>query len=132
VEVTSPNYAIFVMYLQQKRGGSHATRFGKHTNGQTHLNFQQVRREAWLTSRAIAETADVPLRDEYLFELGAKVDQETRYKIIHALSRLTGHAYTLRDFEPEETTTQGAVSENEHTPKKHTQGELRHGQKHLY
>ena len=71
-----------------------------------YLNFQQVRRQAGLTSRAVAETAGVPLRDEYIFEPGAKVDQETKQKLIQALSRLTGHTYTLHDFEPDETTTQ--------------------------
>jgi len=78
-----------------------------------YLNFQQVRRQAGLTSRAVAETAGVPLRDEYIFELGAKVDQETRHKIIHALSRLTGQSYTIHDFEPERTTKQEL-----HTPEK--------------
>ncbi len=72
-----------------------------------YLNFQHVRREAGLTSRAVAQAAGVPLRDEYVFELGAKVDQETKQKLIQALSTLTGHAYTLADFEPDETPAHG-------------------------
>ena len=66
-----------------------------------YLNFQQIRREAGLTSRAVAQAAGVSLRDEYVFELGARVDQETKQKVIQALSTLTGHTYTLADFEPD-------------------------------
>ena len=63
------------------------------------LNFQKIRIEQGLTSRAVAEAANIPLRDEYLFELGAAVSQEVKYKIICAFSTLTGYDYVLSDFE---------------------------------
>jgi len=63
------------------------------------LNFQKIRIEKGLTSRAVADAANIPLREEFLFELGATVSKEVKHKIIHAFSILTGQDYALSDFE---------------------------------
>ena len=66
----------------------------------TYKNFQQLRREKGLASREVADTAKISLTEEYLFEIGAVVDKEIKYRIIQAFSQLTGQSYTLSDFEP--------------------------------
>lgn len=62
--------------------------------------FQQLRREAGLTSQMVADAAKVSLTDEYLFEIGGRVNETIKHKIIQAYSTLIGHFYTLSDFEP--------------------------------
>ena len=59
--------------------------------------IQQIRRKHDLTSRAVAVTADVDFRTEYLLEIGAFVDQGDALKVLHALSMLTGEHYTLEN-----------------------------------
>ena len=53
-------------------------------------DFQQLRREKGLTSKAVAEVAGISLREEYLFEIGGFVSDEARQKILHAFEKLTG------------------------------------------
>lgn len=65
----------------------------------TPLNFQQIRREAKLTSQQVANQANLPLRIEYLYEIGASVEQVQKEKLVAALAVLTKHPYTLQHFE---------------------------------
>ncbi|MBV9614576.1 MAG: hypothetical protein JO031_03865 [Ktedonobacteraceae bacterium] len=53
------------------------------------MNFQRLRREKGLTSRAVAEAAGISLREEYLFEIGGVVSDEIKQKIMQAFQQLT-------------------------------------------
>lgn len=79
-----------------------------------HLNFHEIRRESGLTSRQVADAANVPLRDEYMFEIGGVISHDAKEKVIQALSILTNHQYVLSDFEPvpvsDETVCIAAIS----------------------
>ncbi|MBV9615649.1 MAG: helix-turn-helix domain-containing protein, partial [Ktedonobacteraceae bacterium] len=55
-------------------------------------NFQRLRREKGLTSRAVAEAAGISLREEYLFEIGGVVSDEIKQKIMQAFQQLTGQS----------------------------------------
>ena len=94
-------------------------------------DFQQVRRASGLTSREVATLAEVPLREEYLFEIGGPTSPETRRKIIQAFSRLTGHAYTIADFESDVPPPQQA-HRSERPSSQQTQGGRSRGHKHLH
>jgi hypothetical protein len=59
--------------------------------------IQQIRREHKLTSRVVAETADIEFSTEYLLEIGAFVEQADALKVLQALSMLTGERYTLEN-----------------------------------
>ena len=55
-------------------------------------NFQRLRREKGLTSQAVADAAGVPLREEYLFEIGGVVSDEIKQKVLTAFHKLTGQS----------------------------------------
>ena len=74
-----------------------------------HLSFQAIRRQHGITIHQIADVAGVAPREEYLFEIGARVDQGRAENIVRALNTLTGAHYTLTDF-------RGPVSEQPTTP----------------
>lgn len=69
-----------------------------HLDHNTRPTLQQVRRKTSLTSRQVAEMAGVPLRIEYMMEIGSHVSLEDALKVIAALSQLTGHTYTFTDL----------------------------------
>jgi hypothetical protein len=51
----------------------------------------QIRREhPGLTSRQVADMAGVPLRIEYLMEIGSTVSRQEADQVLRALSKLTG------------------------------------------
>jgi hypothetical protein len=58
-------------------------------------NLMKLRQEHNLTSRQIADKAGLPLRVEYVAEIGGLIDKEDAHKIAGALSALTGKPYTL-------------------------------------
>ena len=57
--------------------------------------LQALRRKHALTSRQLAEAVGVPLRVEYLMEIGGVVEQTDAEQILEALSHLTGERYSL-------------------------------------
>ena len=61
--------------------------------------LQETRRAHGLTSRAVAEEAGVPLRVEYLLEIGGAVSRAEAQRVLQALSRLTQTPYTEKDFQ---------------------------------
>ncbi len=61
--------------------------------------LQEVRRKTAQTSRQLAEAAGVPLRIEYLMEIGGSVEQKDAERILEALSRLTGETYSLNNVQ---------------------------------
>ena len=65
-----------------------------------YCSFQQIRQAKKLTSRQVADAAGVPLREEYLYEIGGIIGPESKEKLIQALSSLTSYHYVLGDFEP--------------------------------
>ena len=62
-------------------------------------SLQELRRKTNLTSRQIAEIANVPLRIEYLMEIGGSVEQKDAERILGAFSQLTGEAYSLSNVQ---------------------------------
>ena len=60
--------------------------------------LQEVRREHGLTSRALADEAGVPLRIEYLMEIGGTVSHADAQRVLQALFRLTHTRYTAREL----------------------------------
>lgn len=61
--------------------------------------MQALRRKTPLTSRQVAEAAGVPLRVEYVLEIGGMVTQEDAEKVLAAFSRLTGEPYSLHNVQ---------------------------------
>ncbi len=62
--------------------------------------LQQIRwTQQGLTSQALAQAAGVPLRIEYLMEIGAWVSRQEAEKVLVALSQIAGHKYTLENVE---------------------------------
>jgi hypothetical protein len=59
--------------------------------------IKQIRQRYDLTAQRVAEIANVPLRVEYLMEIGCPVSMEEAQRIIQALSALTGNRFTLRN-----------------------------------
>jgi hypothetical protein len=58
-------------------------------------NLMRIRQAHNLTSRQIADKAGLPLRVEYVAEIGGLVAKEDASKIAEALSVLAGKRYTL-------------------------------------
>ncbi len=56
--------------------------------------LMRIRREHGLTSQQVAEAAGLPLRIEYLCEIGVEIEEEDVQKIVLAMQRLTGCNYT--------------------------------------
>ena len=61
--------------------------------------LQTLRRKTPLTSRQVAEAAGVPLRIEYLLEIGGIVTQGEAEQVLAAFSRLTGTEYSLHNVQ---------------------------------
>lgn len=61
--------------------------------------LQHLRRKTNLTSRQVADEAGVPLRVEYLMEIGGIVTPEDAKKVLAAFSRLTGKQYSLQNVQ---------------------------------
>lgn len=53
-------------------------------------SIKAIRQRHGLTAQQIAETAGVPLRVEYLMEIGGHVSKDDAKKVMQALSVLTG------------------------------------------
>ena len=64
-------------------------------NEKLHPTLRDVRRLHDLTSQSVADAAGVPLRTEYLMEIGGVVSREDAEKVMTALSTLTQYRYTL-------------------------------------
>ena len=60
--------------------------------------FQTIRRSKGITIHQVADIAGIEPREEYLFEIGARMDQQRAENIVSALNTLTGEYYTLADF----------------------------------
>lgn len=73
-------------------------------------NFQQARRESGLTSKTVADAAGVSIGEEYAFEIGGVVNKAIKEKVVQAFARLTGHPYTLGNFEHEYIEEQETVA----------------------
>jgi hypothetical protein len=65
-------------------------------NNQEKARLMQVRQDAGLTTKQVADQAGLPLRDVYAAEIGIPVDEEVALKILMALSLLTGRIH-VRD-----------------------------------
>jgi hypothetical protein len=61
--------------------------------------LQALRRKTPLTAREVAEAAGVPLRIEYVMEIGGVVSQQEAEKVLAAFSRLTGETYSLTNVQ---------------------------------
>ncbi len=59
--------------------------------------IKQIRQRYHLTAQRVAEMASVPLRVEYLMEIGCPVSKKDAEKVMQALSALTGDRFTLLD-----------------------------------
>lgn len=57
--------------------------------------IKQIRQRYDLTAQRVAEMASVPLRVEYVMEIGCPVSKEDAEKVMQALSALTGDRFTL-------------------------------------
>ncbi|HLZ63211.1 MAG TPA: hypothetical protein VKR06_40280 [Ktedonosporobacter sp.] len=57
--------------------------------------LMRIRRACGLTVGQLAELAEVPLRVEYLCEIGGWVEEEDARKVLNALSAFTGKYYSL-------------------------------------
>src|ERR1700693_3130868 len=60
--------------------------------------FQKIRRSRGITIHQIADLAGVAPREEFLFEIGARIAQKQAENMVVALNQLTGEHYTLADF----------------------------------
>src|SRR5438552_16226577 len=74
------------------------------------LRFQELRRASGFTSKDIAEAAGVSIGLEYAFEIGGTVNKTIKEKVVQAFARLTGHPYTLGNFEHEYIEEQETVA----------------------
>jgi len=61
--------------------------------------LMQARRDNNLTSRQLADVAGVPLRVEYVAEIGGLVEEMEAEQLLEALSHLAGKHYTLKDVQ---------------------------------
>jgi len=61
----------------------------------TKATIKDVRQRHGLTAERIAEMAGVPLRVEYLMEIGCPVSKDDARKVLLALSSLTGDKSAL-------------------------------------
>ena len=57
-----------------------------------------LRQRTNISTKRLAEVADVSLTEAYLVEIGGFVDRETAQKVITAFSWLSGTHYTLDDI----------------------------------
>jgi len=62
-------------------------------------SLMQVRREHDLTSRQLADAAGIPLRVEYVAEIGGLVEEMEAGLLLEAVSNLTGKQYTLKNVQ---------------------------------
>ena len=62
-------------------------------------SLMHVRQANNLTSRQLADAAGVPLRVEYLAEIGGRVEETEVSLLLEALSKLTGNQYTLQNVQ---------------------------------
>ena len=58
-------------------------------------NLMRIRQAHNLTSRQIADKAGLPLRIEYVAEIGGLIQEEDASKIANALSTLAGKHYPV-------------------------------------
>ncbi|HYU71300.1 MAG TPA: hypothetical protein VEL31_01355 [Ktedonobacteraceae bacterium] len=63
------------------------------------LDFPTVRQAHGISRDQIAEASNVRPLHEYLFEQGRPIDSAMQGRIVHALSLLCGHHYSLTDFQ---------------------------------
>ena len=61
-------------------------------------SFQNIRRSRGITIHQVADLAGIEPREEFLFEIGARIEQEQAETIVHAFNMLTGEHYELTDF----------------------------------
>ncbi len=61
-------------------------------------SLKELRCQHDISSQVVAEQAGVPLREEYLLEIGVPVERQTALKILNAFSRLVNQTYTLDDI----------------------------------
>jgi hypothetical protein len=92
---------------------SHETKKENVMRTDQYHQFQHLRRNSGLQSRAVANAAGVSLREEYLFEIGGVIPIATKEKIVAAFSALTNHPYILADFEAVLLASDEAVSREE-------------------
>ena len=59
--------------------------------------LMQLRRKLNLEAQRVADVAGLPLRVEYLMEIGAPVKREHAVQIMAALSRLSKQTFTIDD-----------------------------------
>lgn len=62
-------------------------------------SLMEVRQQHHLSSRELAVAAGVPLRIEYLMEIGGRVSREHATQILGALSEMVGRRYDLHNVE---------------------------------
>jgi len=65
------------------------------SNEKLRPTLRDVRRLHDLTSQHVADAAGVPLRTEYLMEIGGVVSREDAEKVLTAVATLTQYHYTL-------------------------------------
>ena len=65
---------------------------------QRRASIRAIRQRHGLTAQQIAETAGVPLRVEYLMEIGGHVSKNDAKKVMQALSALTGDRSKFSDI----------------------------------
>jgi len=61
--------------------------------------LMKVRQAHDLTSRQLADAAGVPLRVEYVAEIGGLVEEVDAGLLLEAVSNLTGKHYTLKNVQ---------------------------------
>jgi hypothetical protein len=61
--------------------------------------LMKLRRKLNLDAQRVADVAGLPLRIEYLMEIGAPVEREHAVQIMAALSRLAKQTFTVDDVE---------------------------------
>ena len=62
--------------------------------------IKQIRQQYNLTAQQVAEMAGVPLRVEYLMEIGCPISTDDATKVMRALSILTSERSGLPDSRP--------------------------------
>jgi|SRR5450755_1564829 hypothetical protein len=61
-------------------------------------SFQNIRRSRGITIHQVADLAGIEPREEFLFEIGARIEQEQAENIVSAFNMLSGEHYKLTDF----------------------------------
>ncbi len=62
------------------------------------LAFTQIRKASKISMKALAQLSDTTPGDLSLFEIGGRLDQEKRERIVQALNTLAGTQYCVSDF----------------------------------